>query len=498
MPEVDVFGSPLVTAPSAQPYHLDATGLADDYPAIGFDAYAAATWDTPPAPQPHHALAPQPPQQPPTHFVQAHAAHAAAHAVAQTQAASRGGFLDSYNSLRAAHECVTDMPVALLRAQGELHPAPKLFVYVTSTQGIRELTHANAVFAGLHPARTPELLLDVRKTMFDAHLARCLAAQTYDNTVTLLPFVPATVEAYDHAWRAECAGHLVLLACADPLPVGGELAPETLRLVALGVMLGDRVYANTLDPAHRVRGVPQALGTDNSHAPQHYADTNALLGPVHWVTSLLSDDAPSRPVTLAQFMPPGFEAPPLTAAPALGDHAAAALAPLGLLCRNVRFSVASPPPAAASDPREACEWAVAQALAKMLAAHSAPRTRVAMSYRAMDAARAQRVQRLAALAGLPLAVDEPPVTMALHAADHSNRSAGQALPAPVPVPAPAPADAPAPKRAKRSRRATNAKDYLKKVAATLHNFHHGYYRDSEALGSLHADAATRPPPATVY
>lgn len=88
-------------------------------------------------------------------------------------------------------------------------------------------------------------------------------------------------------------GQLVLLACGD------RANAADVTCVALGVFIGDELFANTLDPEARVWGLPQTLsGTQID-------DPNMLLAPIRIITPLFMDSKPPQFYTLADLhLPP--------------------------------------------------------------------------------------------------------------------------------------------------------------------------------------------------
>ncbi len=99
-----------------------------------------------------------------------------------------------------------------------------------------------------------------------------------ENLTVPLPLDLPVQHCSDDFYAEHLAGALVVLCCDTP---AGEAA-----CVALGIFVGDKLWANTLDPALRFRGRRENFDPSAGLV----ADANHLLAPVHIVTSLLRRD----------------------------------------------------------------------------------------------------------------------------------------------------------------------------------------------------------------
>lgn len=159
---------------------------------------------------------------------------------------------------------------------------------------------------------------DVDTFVFSEVKQRTLRAAVENKTVLLpldAPLETCTPEFYKNFMRDQP----VLLACDMP---AGDTA-----LVAIGVFVGEGVYANALDPALRVRGRRDGFG--GGAAPR---DANQLLAPVHVLSVLLQ---PGRAVTFdALTNVRGLDLAPPTTDSRLP-------APLAVLVPNVQATLAA-------------------------------------------------------------------------------------------------------------------------------------------------------------
>ena len=98
-----------------------------------------------------------------------------------------------------------------------------------------------------------------------------------ENLTVPLPLDLPAQHCSDDFYAEHLADAMVVLCC-DTL--AGEVC-----CVALGFFVGDKLWANTLDPSLRFRGRRENFNTDGI-----VSDANHLLAPVHFVTSLLGGD----------------------------------------------------------------------------------------------------------------------------------------------------------------------------------------------------------------
>jgi len=108
-----------------------------------------------------------------------------------------------------------------------------------------------------------------------------------ENCTVLLPLDAPPEHCTPAFYQEHVRDSLVLLCCDMP---GGEVAT-----VAVGVCVGEELYANALDPALRYRGRRDAF---DAPIP---IDANHLLMPVHVLTTLMPEACPT-PVTFATLL----------------------------------------------------------------------------------------------------------------------------------------------------------------------------------------------------
>ncbi len=103
------------------------------------------------------------------------------------------------------------------------------------------------------------------------------ALHNLENDFMLLPLDAPMHELTPALYQEHLRDQLVVLACRLP---DGNTAP-----VAMGVFIGDEVYANTLESAYRYRGRADSI-PENLAANTPVVDANRLLAPVHLLCSL--------------------------------------------------------------------------------------------------------------------------------------------------------------------------------------------------------------------
>lgn len=213
----------------------------------------------------------QPPQQlfeplPPPHHVALHPLRVAESHVSSAAAVDTSTAADWYATTHRT--AITNAPLELFTTYGSIAPRPHLYVYLMPTADVPNfVASCLAMTVNLFDAGVAAQLQHDGDKSFLVNKSRQKIAETalIDNTI----FLPLRDDHVDYA--ACLKGHLVLIGATDDR--------KTVNTLAIGVFVGDDVYANTLDPSTRLRARPERLSDG--------LDAHQLLAPVHVVTPLL-------------------------------------------------------------------------------------------------------------------------------------------------------------------------------------------------------------------
>lgn len=215
-------------------------------------------------------------------------------------AAARTGLVDAINAVREAEDPqqlqglaitpdelvkfhyngqrypdILQAPDDLLRQVGELRGSTNVYLY-TVPEG--DMLHLAGGFYAMDPRWNETSMGKLvngeggKNSFLVNGVKRNLLTAAMDNHVVMLPMYQPVNPCTPGWYRERLRDNLVLLCCNESRTL------DAINCVALGMFVGDQLYANTLDKTSRFQGRPDDFNNG--------VDNNQVLAPVHIITTL--------------------------------------------------------------------------------------------------------------------------------------------------------------------------------------------------------------------